>query len=125
MEDNIIEEELDDTDSEDELDMLRNPFVGGGPKSESDWVESNDSCNEDDELNIDNNVQITEDETQFYSFCQIIHSIILMKFNAHVCLVLLYLILLVELCHSVIKVIVNIIVQQCWLCLNHGVPVMI
>ena len=69
MEDNnIIEEELDDTDSEDELDMLRNPFVGGGPKSESDWVESNDLCNEDDELNIDDNVQITEDETQFYSF---------------------------------------------------------
>ena len=30
MEDNIIEEELDDTDSEDELDMLRNLFVGGG-----------------------------------------------------------------------------------------------
>ena len=68
MEDDIIEEELDDTDSEDELDMLRNPFVSGGPKSESDWVESNDSCNEDDELNIDDNVQITEDETQFYSF---------------------------------------------------------
>ena len=68
MEDDIIEEELDDTDSEDELDMLRNPFVGGGPKSESDWVESNDSYNEDDELNIDDNVQITKDETQFYSF---------------------------------------------------------
>ena len=60
MEDDIIEEELDDTNSEDELDMLRNPFVSGGPKSESDWVESNDSCNE---LNIDDNVQITEDET--------------------------------------------------------------
>jgi hypothetical protein len=48
IKDDIVEEELDNTDSEDELDMLRNPFVGGGPKSESDWVTSNDSCNEDD-----------------------------------------------------------------------------
>ena len=69
-------EESDDydnnTDSEDELDIIGNNFIGGGNKSisESDWADTDDeeSENMDDELNIDENVQYKEDDTKFYSF---------------------------------------------------------
>jgi hypothetical protein len=62
------------TDSEDELDIIGNKFIGGGInvdayESESDWVESDQAFeNGDDELNIDENVQYKEDDTLFYSF---------------------------------------------------------
>ena len=64
----------DITDSEDELDIIGNKFIGGGVgadpcKSESDWIDSDqESENMDDELNIDDNVQFKEDDTKFYSF---------------------------------------------------------
>ena len=56
-------EESDDydnnTDSEDELDIIGNNFIGGNKSiSESDWADTDDeeSENMDDELNIDENV---------------------------------------------------------------------
>ena len=66
----------DNTDSEDELDIIGDNFIGGGNKndldaceSESDWVDSDQASeNIDDELNIDENVQYKEDDTHFYSF---------------------------------------------------------
>ena len=71
-------EEVDDygadTDSEDELDVIGDKFIGGGNnidacESESDLVESDqESENMVDELNIDENVQYKEDDTRFYSF---------------------------------------------------------
>jgi hypothetical protein len=60
-----------DPDSEDELDIIGNKFIGGGKdsnvcESESDWVDSDEESG--DELNIDENVQYKEDDTCFYSF---------------------------------------------------------
>jgi len=63
-----------DTDSEDELDIIGNKFLGGGINidecdSESEWVDSDHELeNMEDELNIDENVQFKEDDTPFYSF---------------------------------------------------------
>ena len=65
----ILEDE-NNTDSEDELDLLRKSFIGGGTEPESDWVASNHSSDEVDELNIDDNIQINEDATRFHSFLQ-------------------------------------------------------
>jgi Helitron helicase-like domain at N-terminus/PIF1-like helicase len=71
------DEDGDNTDSEDELDIIGdNKFIGGGNKnieaseeSESDWVEADEQLEDlDDELNIDENVQYKEDNTRFYSF---------------------------------------------------------
>jgi hypothetical protein len=73
-----IAEDADDhgniTDSEDELDIIGDKFVGGGMnvnacESESEWVESDQGLeNMDDELNIDENFKYIEDDTHFYSF---------------------------------------------------------
>ena len=77
LEDDMAEHADDDgnnVDSEDELDIIGDKFIGGGnninaPESEYDWVEfDQDSENMDDELNIDENVQYKEDDTRFYSF---------------------------------------------------------
>ena len=60
------------TDLEDELDIIGNKFIGGGKnidpcKSESEWVDSNqDFENMDDKLNNDENVQYKEDDTHFF-----------------------------------------------------------
>ena len=61
------------SDSEDELDIIGGNFIGGGNnidacESESDWVEFDQAENMDDELNIDENVQYNKDDTQFRSF---------------------------------------------------------
>ena len=63
-----------DTDPEDELDIIGDKFIGGGnyvdaaeQGSETDWVDS-DQDNSKDELNINENVQYKEDDTKFYSF---------------------------------------------------------
>src|ERR1700678_1131295 len=59
----------DNADSEDELDIIGNKFIGGGNHNDSDWVDSDEAIeNMDDELNIDENVQYKEDDTHFYSF---------------------------------------------------------
>ena len=77
LEDDMAEHADDDgnnADSEDELDIIGDKFIGGGnninaPESEYDWVESDqDLENMDDELNIDENVQYKEDDTRFYLF---------------------------------------------------------
>jgi len=66
-----IEVDENNTDSEDELNITNNPFVGGGNKleTESDCVMS-DQTYEDmgDELNIDENDEYYEDESWFHSF---------------------------------------------------------
>jgi hypothetical protein len=59
------------TDSEDELNIIDNPFIGGGTNVEtkSDWIASNQPYKDmDDELNIDDNDEYFEDKTQFNSF---------------------------------------------------------
>ena len=62
------------TDSEDELDIIGDKLIGGGNyiddacESGSDWVNSDQEFENDDELNIDENVQYKEDDTCFYSF---------------------------------------------------------
>ena len=63
-------ENENDTDSEDELDIINNPFVGGGTnvETESDWVASNQTYDMDDELNIDENDEYYEDDSRFHSF---------------------------------------------------------
>src|SRR5271168_4236042 len=59
----------DNADSQDELDIIGNKFIGGGNHNDSDWVDSDEAIeNMDDELNIDENVQYKEDDTHFYSF---------------------------------------------------------
>ena len=66
----------DNTDSEDELDIIGDKFIGGGDNvdacdSDSDWVESDqalENMDDSDELNIDENVQYKEDDTRFHSF---------------------------------------------------------
>jgi hypothetical protein len=75
-----VSEHADDydnnTDSEDELDIIGDKFIGGGNnldldacESESDWVDSDQAFeNVDDELNIDEDVKIIEDDTRFHSF---------------------------------------------------------
>ena len=77
IEDDMAEHSDDhgkDTDSEDELDIIGNKFIGGGNhidahESESKWVESDQTFEDlDDELNIDKNVQYKEDDTHFFSF---------------------------------------------------------
>ena len=67
-EDNDFSERDDDSDSEDELNMFSNPFIGGGIKSEteSDWVDSDQMS--DDELLLDDNNKFYEDATRFHSF---------------------------------------------------------
>ena len=65
------EENEYNTDSEDELNIIDNPFIGGGTKveTESDWIESDQTFEDmDDELNINDNDEYFEDETRFYSF---------------------------------------------------------
>ena len=59
------------TDSEDELNITDNPFVGGGTnvETESDWIASEQIYEDmDDELNIDDNDEYYEDETRFHAF---------------------------------------------------------
>ena len=66
-----IEEDENNTDSEDELNIIDNSFVGGGTdvETESDWVMSDQTYEDmDDELNIDENDEYYEDESQFHSF---------------------------------------------------------
>ena len=65
------EEDENNTDSEDELNIIDNTFVGGGinVETESDWVMSDQTCEDmDDELNIDENDEYYEDESRFHSF---------------------------------------------------------
>ena len=65
------EEDENNTDSEDELNIIDNPFVGGGTniETESDWVESDQIYEDmDDELNINENVEYYEDDSRFHSF---------------------------------------------------------
>jgi len=69
-----VDEYIDNSDSEDELDIIGNKFVGGGidvrmDESESDWIPSDQAlADSDDELNIVENVQYNEDDTHFHSF---------------------------------------------------------
>ena len=61
----------DNTDSEDELNIIDNFFIGGGTnvETESDWIASDQTSEDiDDELNIDDNDEFYEDETRFHSF---------------------------------------------------------
>ena len=107
----IIAEHEDDgnnSDFSDELNIVGNSFIGGGINveindSESDWIASSDEI--DDELNIEN-VQNTNDDIPFHSF-------LLIKFNVHLCQILMSLTSLEVHYHDVIRVIMSIIVQQC------------
>jgi len=65
-----------------------------------------------DELNIDN-IQNTDDKHLFIYFYLNILSIILIKFNVHLCQNLMFLTLSEVHYHDVIRVIMNIIVLQC------------
>jgi len=64
------------TDSEDELDIIGDKYIGGGNnidacESKSDWVGSDqafENMDDPDELNIEENVQYKEDDTHFHSF---------------------------------------------------------
>ena len=67
--DRIMDE--NNTDSEDELNIIDNSFIGGGTKVEtdSDWIASDQTYEDmDDELNIDDNDEYYEAETLFHSF---------------------------------------------------------
>ena len=69
-EDDMTEDE-NSSDSEDELNIKGNPFIGGGTNMdiESDWIASDgESENMDDELNMDENDEYYEDATNFHSF---------------------------------------------------------
>ncbi|KAF8158596.1 hypothetical protein B0H34DRAFT_656281, partial [Crassisporium funariophilum] len=68
--DNMTEDE-NSSDSEDELNIKGNPFIGSGTNMdiESDWIASDgESENMDDELNMDDNDEYYEDATNFHSF---------------------------------------------------------
>ena len=97
IQDDMAEESDDydnNTDSEDELHIIGNNFIGGGNKSisESDWADTDDeeSENMDDELNIDENVQYNTKRMilNFIHFYLTTLSTVLMKFNVNIYLIL-------------------------------------
>ena len=121
MQDEMVEhadDHSDNTDSEDELDIIGDKFVdkfvGGGINidasgSESDWVDEN--MDDSDELNIDDNTK--KMIHVFILFYLTILNMIPMKSNVCLYLSLWCPTLLVGPYHVVIKVIMNTIVQQC------------
>ena len=66
--DDMISDE-NSTDSEDELNIIDNSFIGGGTNIETDWIASDQTYEDmDDELNIDTNDEYYEDDSRFHSF---------------------------------------------------------
>jgi len=68
---NDMTEDENNTDSEDELNIIDNSFVGGGTnvETESEWIASDQTSeNMNDELNMDDNDEYYEDATRFHSF---------------------------------------------------------